>query len=193
VLRVLLVCTGNICRSPIAHGLLAERSRRLLGGGIEVRSVGTWARGGFPATPEAVIAAGDLGVDLSAHRSSRFAAELADWADLIVTMTTEQTSEVAKEAPRSAAKTFALKEVVPILGSLQALEGEPEREALLERVAEADRARGGAPQPVDGDVADPLGLSQATYLAVAHELEGLIDDLVRGLVGDHPAALAKES
>ena len=111
MLRVLLVCTGNICRSPIAHGLLSERSKRLLGGEVEVRSAGTWAGGG-PATPEAVAAAADLGVDISGHRSTRFTRDLANWADLIITMTAEQSAEVRSEAPEADGKTFTLKELV---------------------------------------------------------------------------------
>ncbi len=110
--RVLLVCTGNICRSPIAHGVLLDRSERLMGGEIEVRSAGTWAGGGSPATPEAVAAAADLGIDISAHRSSRFTSDLAGWADIVITMTAEQAAEVKHEVPDAADKTFTLKSLV---------------------------------------------------------------------------------
>lgn len=194
MLRVLLVCTGNICRSPIAHGLLLDRSTRSLGGAIHVRSAGTWGRPGYPATPEAVDAATEIGIDIVSHRSTRFTAGLADWADLIVTMTTEQAAEVTEQAPATEAKTFTLKEVVATLGSLPPVTDEPTRDALLERVAQADRTRaaGDAPAPLDTDVADPLGLSQPAYRAVANELEGLVDDLVRGLMGERDIAVVQE-
>lgn len=195
MLRVLLVCTGNICRSPIAHGLLADRSTRLLDGAIEVRSAGTWGRTGSPATSEAVIAAGDLGIDITGHRSSGFTADLARWADLVVTMTTEQADEVHEVAPEAASKTFTLKELVRVLDALPLAGGEPTREALLERVAQAQKIRsaGTVPPPADEDVADPLGLASSFYRAVADELAGLIDELVRGLAGQRDAAaLAKE-
>jgi protein-tyrosine phosphatase len=92
--------------------VLEDRARRLLGGEIEVRSAGTWASGGSPATPETVAAAADLGIDLSEHRSTRFTRDLAARADLIITMTAEQREEVRREAPEAADKTFTLKGLV---------------------------------------------------------------------------------
>ena len=162
MLHVLLVCTGNICRSPIAHGLLADRVSHL---DVEVRSAGTWAGGGSPATDEAVGAAADMGVDIAGHRSSRFTSHLADWADLILTMTAEQRDEVIAGAPEARNKTFTLKSFAAI--------------------------QAGREEPVDGDVADPLGMSASTYREIAREIEGLIDDIVPALTGE--PAMAKES
>ena len=191
LLRVLFVCTGNICRSPIAHGLLVDRAARLGDGAIEVRSSGTWGRTGSPATPEAVAAAGQLGIDIERHRSSRFTDELARWADLVVTMTTEQAEEVRELSPDAASKTFTLKELVAILRTLPPADTRLTRETLLDRVSEADRVRSSDHvPPIDLDVADPLGLSETVYRAVASELEGLVDELVRGIVGQGDGALA---
>ena len=183
--RVLLVCTGNICRSPMAHGLLADRSTRDLDGLIEVRSAGTWARRGSRASGDSVAAAAELGVDIAGHRSTPFSSELGASADLVVTMTGEQREEVLAELPDAASRTFTLKELVAILDSLPPVASSPTRESLQARVAEADEARraGRARAPVDEDVVDPLGLSQLTYRAVAKEIEDLIDGMLRGLVG----------
>lgn len=148
MLHVLLVCTGNICRSPIAHGLLEDRTRDL---DVEVRSAGTWASGGSPATDEAVSAAGELGIDIAAHRSARFTSYLADWADLILTMTEEQREEVLSEAPEADGKTFTLKSFAA--------------------------TQVGGDEPFDPDVADPLGRSADEYARVAREIQGLIDDI----------------
>lgn len=162
-------------------------------GEIEVRSAGTLAGGGSPATPEAVGAAAEIGIDIAGHRSSRLTGELARWADLVVTMTAEQAAEVRGEAGDVAPKTFTLKELVSILAALSPAGGQRTRATLLERVAAAERARRtGHAMPADLDVPDPLGLHSSVYTAVAGEIEGLIDDLVRGLVGDH-ATLAEES
>jgi protein-tyrosine phosphatase len=192
LLKVLIVCTGNICRSPIAHGLLHDRARRVGEDWLEVRSAGTWGRSGSGATPEAVSAAAGLGVDIEAHRSSRFNDDMAKWADLIITMTTEQAAEVLQESPEARAKTFTLKELVSLLGSLppRAAETRP-KEGLTKRIGEADHARSsGHSLPADLDVADPLGLSETVYLAVANELEGLVDDLLRELIGGRESAAA---
>lgn len=185
MLRVLIVCTGNICRSPIAHGLLVARLKGLGKDAIEVRSAGTWGRKGSTATREAVEAAAGIGIDIKEHRSAGFTRELATWADLIVTMTIEQQEEVRELVPDAQSKTFTLKELVAILRSLPEVSGEATREALLDRVAEADRARGvDYVPPHDMDVSDPLGLSDTVYQAVASELDGLVTELVRRLVGD---------
>lgn len=174
----------------MAHGFLEERSTRLLGGGLRVRSAGTWARAGYGATDEAVAVAAERGIDIAGHRSTTFAPDLADWADVVITMTAEQRDEVLRVSPAAAPKAFTLKELVPILGALPPVETPPSRESLLARVAEADRLRheGVAPRPVDEDVADPLGLGMDAYRATAWEIEELIDAAVRGLAGQQVPA-----
>jgi protein-tyrosine-phosphatase len=193
--RILLVCTGNICRSPMGHGILVDLSTRHYGGRIEVRSAGTWARRGSPATPEANAAAKAAGIDISRHKASPFARELAAWADLIVTMTDEQAKEVAESEPGAESKTFTLKELVNILESLPPVEGGASPEDVLERLGEAHRRRADGRVAVltDRDVSDPLGLSETVYRAVAHELGELLERLVTGLVGRHGPTLAKEA
>lgn len=84
-LRVLFVCTGNTCRSPMAAGAL----RAALGADaarIEVSSAGTAAWEGQPATDLAVEVAGRDGVDLSGHRSRRATPERLRAADLVLVM-----------------------------------------------------------------------------------------------------------
>ena len=83
--RVLLVCTGNTCRSPLAEAAL----RAGLGAGldrIEVVSAGTAAGDGDPASAESVLVARHAGLDLSAHRSRRLDRTLAQSADLVLVM-----------------------------------------------------------------------------------------------------------
>jgi protein-tyrosine phosphatase len=169
----------------MAHGFLEERSRRLLAGEVRVRSAGTWARPGYGATDEAVEAAAERGVDIAELRSTTFVPDLADWADVVIAMTAEQRDEVGHAAPGAVRKTFTLKELVAIVGALPPADGSLTREALVARVAEADRLRreGAAPRPADEDVADPLGLGMDAYRATAWEIEELIDAAVRGLAG----------
>jgi protein-tyrosine-phosphatase len=84
--RVLLVCTGNICRSPLAEALLV---RALQGRGVEgvaVTSAGTGAWDGAPASEGAYLVGLERGLDLSGHRARLLTRELVDQADLILTM-----------------------------------------------------------------------------------------------------------
>ncbi len=83
--RLLVICTGNTCRSPMGEALLR---RMLEEAGIEakVRSAGTHAAKGWPAHPLASSVARDAGLDLSLHRSQPLTRELLEWSDTVLCM-----------------------------------------------------------------------------------------------------------
>lgn len=85
--RVLFVCSGNTCRSPLAERLLERRARERGRGDLEVRSAGTFAGRDAPASSGASIVAQRRGLDLSGHRSTPLGPDLVEWADLVVAMT----------------------------------------------------------------------------------------------------------
>ncbi len=182
--EVLVVCTGNICRSPIAEGMLREAFQRRAGNGAPVvSSAGVIAGDGNPATREAVRVAAEAGVDISAHAARRLRPEQIRPADLIVCMAREHVDAVRAASPEAAARTFTLKELVRLLEDpVRAEAGSPESFAV--RVADADGARDGSPSARgDEDVEDPLGLSLAAYRAVARELQDRCDRLADALCG----------
>ena len=84
--RVLFVCTGNTCRSPLAEALARVAARRR-GLRLEFGSAGTFAGSGAPAALHAIQAGGRRGADLSGHRSRGLTPEMLSDVDLAVAMT----------------------------------------------------------------------------------------------------------
>src|SRR6266540_1039065 len=125
---ILLVCTGNICRSPMASGFLAGLLRDQGVHGVSVESCGVSAWEGSPATPEAVEAMRERGLDISGHVARRMNRRIIEAADLIVGMASEHREAVRRIARPAASRTFTLKELVHLLDSA----GPPQREASSE-------------------------------------------------------------
>lgn len=84
--HVLLVCTGNTCRSPLAAALLERLIEEEGPGGVAVSSAGVGALDGAPASEGAYLVALEAGLDLSAHRAELLRPALVGQADLILTM-----------------------------------------------------------------------------------------------------------
>jgi protein-tyrosine phosphatase len=188
---ILVVCTGNICRSPMAEGFLRDALERRCGEKAPtVSSAGTMGWAGSPASPESVIAARERGSEIEAHVARELNRAMIEDADLIVGMAAEHRDAVATAVPDAAARTFTLKELVRLLESLPPVESPGDPGALAERIAEADAAREGgeAANPHDEDVSDPLGLPLDIYRAIAWELDGWNARLVAGLYGADPEA-----
>jgi protein-tyrosine phosphatase len=172
--NILLICTANQCRSPMAEALL----RRRLGESpddpaVTVTSAG-FLEGGVPCPPDVITVMAEVGIDLSGHRSRRVSADLVDEADLIVTMAKQHSIDLAVEFPSAWRRCFTVSE---LLGRAAAAGGpapsqrrntdpqaspESSREAL-----EAWAARLGAGRqrsdllrlPSSDDVPDPIGRS----------------------------------
>jgi protein-tyrosine phosphatase len=146
--RVLFVCTGNTCRSPMAAGLarklVAEQigcpSGELRKHGVEIGSAGLFAGGGSKATHEAAQVMDAMGVDLTRHRSRQLSRELIDEADLVLCMTEMHVLQARETAPESADKICRLDS--------------------------------------EGDVADPVGGDARVYRRTAERLLRILTDLL---------------
>lgn len=84
--NLLFVCSGNTCRSPMAAAIAEGELRRRGWQHVEVRSAGTGAAGGAPASAPAVTVAAEESLDLSSHVSQPLTPALVEWADLILVM-----------------------------------------------------------------------------------------------------------
>jgi RpiB/LacA/LacB family sugar-phosphate isomerase len=105
---ILFVCTGNICRSPMAEGLFRHAVKGR--GDFEVVSAGVGAIEGMPPSDHAVRALRELGIDISHQRSRMLSAELVQRADYIFGMTHSHVDAIMLLYPLAAEKTFLLRE-----------------------------------------------------------------------------------
>ena len=184
---ILVVCTGNVCRSPIAEGLLrAALAARLGDDAPRVSSAGTMGWEGSSADPHSVEAAAERGVDISDHRARMLRPPDVLEADLVLAMAREHQEALRALSP---AKTFTLKELVRLLETLPAPEAGDPGAVLAERLAHADalRRNGYEGNPHDEDIVDPLGMPLESFRAVAWELDELCGRLADGLFGREPA------
>lgn len=103
--RVLVVCIGNICRSPMAEGLLGQAVP-----GVKIGSAGISAMVGYGAEPIAIQIMAERGIDISSHRARMLTDELARDADLILVMDEQQKQLLSTQYPYARGKVFRLGE-----------------------------------------------------------------------------------
>ena len=104
--HILTVCVGNICRSPIAEGLLKQEFPDKT-----IWSAGLGALTGSPADPLSVEVAAARGLDVSAHRAQQLASWMCQAADLIFVMEQFQKIELEQQYPLVRGKVFRLGEL----------------------------------------------------------------------------------
>jgi len=150
---IVFICTGNLCRSPMAAGLtrhlladrLACRPEDLPDRGIDITSAGTGAVAGSGASANAVAAMAERGIDLRGHRSQPMTVDGLRAADYIWVMTRGHQREAERLAPEAA-----------------------DRVALID--------------PSGDDVADPIGGDLEAYRACARRLEEAVAERLREVV-----------
>ena len=161
--RVLFVCTGNICRSPMGQAMLTSRLRSSLGPDadrlVEVTSAGTYGLVGHPIEADAMTVLGELGVVPDEFAARELAKHLLEESDLVLTATREHRAAAVSMLPRRSRRTFTIREFARLVASVDVDDVEAGdvvgRGAALVDAAAAQRGYVRPASPSDDDVADP--------------------------------------
>jgi protein-tyrosine phosphatase len=187
-MRLLFVCTGNLCRSPVAGGLALAWARESLQGSpelalVEVLSAGTEAAAGRSMDASSAVALRQLGGDPEEFVSRQVTPDLLEGADLVLTMTRDQRREVLRMAPRGLRRTFTLTEAADLLAraDLRGLRTMPLAARARELGRRLDAARAFRMTADVDDLTDPVGrgpeVHEATARGIATALRPLADIL----------------
>lgn len=133
--NILIVCTANICRSPVAEAILRDRLSNQGLDGWQVGSAGTWASAGQLASTYSVEIMAEQGLDITGHTSKPVDDKLLGESDLILCMELGHVEALKTEFPQYTSRIYPLSEMTGQLYSIHDPYGEP-RPAYEKMVAE---------------------------------------------------------
>lgn len=173
---ILVVCTGNVCRSPYLERMLAAALP-----GVSVSSAGTTALVGDDIEPRVASLLIERGVNSTGFASRQLQAGMAENADLVIAVSREHQRKVLRLAPRAMRRTFTLRELADALvadAPVHAREG-----GLPAVVARAIALRGRGPKRTDEQctVPDPYGRSDDFVVAMAAYVDDTLPPIIRAI------------
>ncbi|WP_205843908.1 hypothetical protein [Nakamurella deserti] len=195
--RVLVVCTANQCRSPMAEYLLrdalraagipADATADLADGrpaaGWSVGSAGTRTRGGRPMDPAASTVLAERGIDGSGFVGRALTPQLIRDADLVLAATREHRGAIASLLPAALSRLFTIQQFGYLAAAAQPGTVTDPVDAGFDLLARARAARSQVPgRTVEDDLADPVGRPVEDFRRCAGEL----DDAIRGMLRTVP-------
>jgi len=181
--KILVVCLGNVCRSPMAERLLQRHLGELLGdaaAAVAVTSAGVRAAVGAGMDDLAAAELRRLGGDPDGFVSRQLEPEMANEADLVLTANRDLRSRVLEEAPRALKRTFTIPEFAAIAVSDPM--SEPRVIGTQDLIARTASWRGSVPVEVY-DVPDPVEQSAQVHRQVADLLDDACTTIARTVAG----------
>lgn len=170
--RVLVVCIGNVCRSPVGERLLAAR---LPADRFEVGSAGVGAMVGYAMSKYAAAELRGYGGDPTRFAARQLTPELIQEADLVLTATQDLRSQVLSEAPGALRRTFTILEFAALVEMSDVTSGSA---ADIVKWAGGHRS---AAAGVEQDVPDPFRRGAEAHAAAAASIHGAVEKIVQGL------------
>jgi len=179
--RILIVCTGNICRSPYAEFVLRRALRDIDAEGFVVRSAGTRALRGHPIDDSSAVLLGASAGATATFTASQLTTDDVARHDVILTMSREQRSTVLRLRPDALRRTFTLREFARLLDTvdpqdLPATRGSRWR-SLVPALA-ANRTSARITDPTEDDVVDPFRLGAEVFSQMAQEISPALERIV---------------
>jgi protein-tyrosine phosphatase len=194
--HILFVCSGNICRSPLAERLTRALAAEAFGPGADVltaSSAGTDAVVGHGMDTSSAAVLLGLGGDPTGFRARQLTPGMVTKADLVLTMTGSHRREVLEASPRAMSRTFTLLEAAALLEDLPTEQlptgtdvdrrGHELMQALARR-----RAMRRLSEPAWDDVKDPIGRPASVHLEMGDAIAGALGRVVDELVARRQAA-----
>lgn len=175
MLKILVVCIGNVCRSPLVERLLRQRLDDAgLGSSYEVSSAGTYGLTGRPMEPDAAEQLQALGVDPEGHVARRLIPQMVNDADLVLVATTDLRGLALREAPAAMRRTFTVLEFAALVRDL------PPAGSFADLVADAVRRRGTL-AGAELNIPDPMGRPIEVHAEAARLAAEAVDGIVAAL------------
>jgi len=168
--RVLFVCIGNVCRSPVGERLLAAR---LPADRFEVASAGVGAMVGYAMSKYAAAELRSYGGDPTGFAARQLTAEMVEQSDLVLTATRELRSQVLAEVPGALRRTFTVLEFAALT---EHAEGTTPAEVV--KWAGAHRSSVGR---LEQDVPDPYRRGAEAHALAARAIEAAVQQIAKGL------------
>jgi len=182
---ILVVCTGNIARSPMAQRLLEHRLAGVPW--LMVTSAGTWGHEGSPMERPAAAALAEVGIDEGGFRARDLATDMVRDAALVLTATRDHRAAVLRHDPSALRRTFTLRELGRLAAAPGTQAGMPPGSARARLVvATAAAARGSVRVPAhEDDVADPFGAPLTVYRTCRDQISAAVDQICAAMLGRH--------